>query len=328
MELLEQLTQMYSPSGNEKQICKFISDVVSPYADEIYKDNMGNLVVRKKGNGKKILLAAHMDEIGVLVNYIDKSGFLRFSPLGGVMPHCALYQTVIFENGTKGVVAREENKDIKKELDFSSMYIDIGAKSEEEAQNLVSIGDSAVFVNAFFSIGDIAVSKAMDNRAGVYVLINVLKKLKNTPNDIYFVFTVQEELGLRGARACANAIEPDIALAVDVTDTGDTPECNRMAVKLGAGACIKLMDNSIITHKYVNDALKSVASEKGIDVQYEVLTLGGTDAGAIHTSGTGVVTGAVSIPTRYIHTPGECVSMHDINCAIELICGFLEINHK
>lgn len=323
MELLEKLTEIYSPSGNEFRICEFISSLVSPYADEVYTDNMGNLVVRKKGNGKKILLAAHMDEIGLLANYIDENGFVRFSAVGGVMPYCALYQSVVFENGVKGVVAYEEKEDLKKDFNIQKMYIDIGAKDAKQAMELISIGDSAVFEGGFFQNGDRVFSKAMDNRAGVYALIKVLMQIGDCPNDLYFVFTTQEELGCRGAKAVSNSINPDIALAVDVTDTGDTPECKPMAVKLGHGPCIKYMDNSIITHKYVNDALKAVAKRDNIQIQHEVLSIGGTDAGAIHTSGTGVMTGAVSIPTRYIHTPHECVSMADVEGAVKLIAGFV-----
>lgn len=323
MELLKNLTQIYSPSGNEENISQFICDTVSGYADEVYTDNLGNLIVHKKGDGKKILLAAHMDEIGLIANYIDDKGFVRFSALGGVMPYCALYQSVVFKNGIKGVVAYEEKRDLKKDLNPQKMYIDIGAKTADEALSLVNIGDCAVFCGEFFQNGDMISSKAMDNRVGVYLLIKVLMQLKTCPNDLYFVFTTQEELGCRGAKAVANAIGPDIALAVDVTDTGDTPECNRMAVRLGKGPCIKYMDNSIITHKYVNDVLRNVAKDRGISVQHEVLSFGGTDAGAIHTSGTGVMTGAVSIPTRYIHTPHECVSAEDLKGAISLIDGFV-----
>ncbi len=322
MELLKKLTQTHSPSGNEKKVSNLIADTVAPFADEVYSDNMGNLIAHKKGNGKKVLLASHIDEIGILANYIDDNGFVRFSPLGGVMPYCALYQSVVFQNGTKGIVAYEEKESLTKDFSFRKMYIDIGAKSTEEAQKLISIGDSAVFEGAFFCNGDKVVSKALDDRIGAYILIKVLMELKDSPNDLYFAFTVQEELGCRGAKVVANAINPDIALAVDVTDTGDTPECRRMAIKQGSGPCIKYMDNSIITHKYVNDALKTAADKEGIALQHEVLTLGGTDAGAIHTSGTGVMTGAVSIPTRYIHTPRECVSMADVDGAIGLIAAF------
>lgn len=323
MELLKKLTGTYSPSGNEGLIREVITEEIREYADEITTDNMGNLIVRKKGNGKKILLAAHMDEIGLLVNFIDEKGFLRFAPVGGVMPYCALYQTVVFENGVEGTVAYEEKEDLKKDFSINKMYIDIGASSDREAMERVSIGDSAVFKGDLRITGDMVTSKALDNRIGVYILIEVLKKIKSPENDLYFVFTTQEELGLRGARAAANAICPDVGLAVDVTDTGDTPNCNPMAVKLGDGPCIKFMDNSIITHKEVNDALKASAQNTQTPVQYEVLKFGGTDAGAIHTSGIGVKTGAVSVPTRYIHTPRETVNMKDVAGAINIISDFV-----
>lgn len=322
MELLKKLTQIYSPSGNEERVRNFIAEQTEKYADEIYTDMLGNLVVRKKGTGPKMMLCAHMDEIGVIVTYIEDNGFLRFAPVGGVGAFCSLYQTVEFENGTRGVIGYEEKIDLKTELSPGKMYIDIGASSAEEAAKKVSIGDSAVFCGEFFENGNKVCSKAMDDRVGVYVLLNVLKEVENSENDLYFVFSVQEELGLRGAKAAANAIEPDVALAIDVTDTGDTPNCNKMAVKLGCGPCIKYMDNSIITHKKVNDALKLSASKLEIAVQNEVLTFGGTDAGAIHTAGSGAMTGAVSIPTRYIHTPHECVDMGDVKSAIKLICDF------
>ena len=323
MELLKKLTQIYAPSGNEHRIREFIESEIADFADEVFADNLGNLVVRKKGCGKKVMLAAHVDEIGVLVNFIDENGFLRFAPVGGLEPYCTLYQTVVFENGVTGVVSIEGEADLKKEADFSKMYIDIGASSRDEAKKMVSIGDSAVFEGNFKVQGQTFCSKAMDNRVGAYILISVLKEIKECKNDLYFVFTTQEELGLRGAKACSNAICPDIGLCVDVTDTGDTPNCKRMAVKLGDGPCIKYMDKSIITHKDVNDALKAAALKTGVNVQHEVLSFGGTDAGAIHTSGIGVKTGALSIPTRYIHTPCETVNFADVSGCIGIILEFL-----
>ena len=326
MELLAKLTKTYSPSGNEGKIREVIADEIRAYVDDLAVDNMGNLIAHKKGDGKKILLAGHMDEIGLLVNYIEDNGFLRFTPIGGVSHYSSLFQTVVFENGVMGTVAYEDKEGLNKDFSISKMYIDIGAQTAEEAAKLVSIGDSAVFRGDFRVNGDLVTSKAMDNRAGVYILISVIKNLKSSPNDLYFVFTSQEELGLRGAKASANSICPDIGLAVDVTATGDTPNCKRMAVKLGEGPCIKLMDNSIITHKDVNDALKKSAQEAGVKVQYEVLSFGGTDAGAIHTSGIGVKTGAVSVPARYIHTPCETVNIKDIRGAVDIISNFVNSN--
>lgn len=325
MELLKELTQIFSPSGSEEAVCEFIKKEISAYGDEVYVDSLGSLIVHKKGNGKKIMLSAHMDEIGLLVNYIEDEGYLRFSPVGGVMPYCALYQSVEFANGTKGVVAYEEKIDLKKDFDINKMYIDIGASNAEEAQKYVSLGDCAAFCGNFAICNDNVMSKALDNRAGVYVLMQVLKSMNETKNDVYFVFSSQEEVGCRGAKAAANEIRPDIALAIDVTDTGDTPNCNRMAVKLGKGPCIKYMDNSIITHKFVNDALKTAAKKADVSVQSEVLSFGGTDAGAIHVSGSGVKTGAVSIPVRYIHTPHEMASMNDISGAVKLVAEFIKL---
>ncbi len=323
MEFLKKLTSAYSPSGDEEKVRELILSEISKYADEIKIDNIGNLIVRKKGNGKKILLTAHIDEVGLLVNYIEENGFLRFLAVGCLDPFTLLHQKVEFENGVLGVVSYEEEIDLKKELDFSKMYIDIGVTTLADAEKLISIGDSAVFKSEFHTCGDCVISKALDDRIGVYVLVSVLKELTEPKNDLYFVFTAQEELGARGAKASANYINPDIGLAVDVTRTGDTPNSKRMSVKLGEGPCIKFMDTTIITHKSVNDALKFSAKETGVAVQYEVLTSGGTDAGAIHTSGVGVMTGVVSVPARYIHTPCEMVSMNDVKGAIRLISHFV-----
>lgn len=323
MELLRKLTQAYAPSGREDSLAELIKTIISSYVDEVYADGMGNLIAHKYGTGKKIMLAAHIDEIGLLVNYIDDKGFLRFAPLGGVMPYASLYQRVVFQNGVTGVVAYEEKADLKTDFSLEKMYIDIGASSREEAEKKVSIGDSAVFLGGFTLMGDIAISKALDNRAGAWVLINVIKNLEACTNDIYFVFSSQEELGCRGAKSVSNAVKPEMALSIDVTDTGDTPECKRMAVKLGDGPCIKYMDSSIITHKYVNGALRDSANKVNVNLQSEVLTFGGTDAGAIHTSGTGVMTGAISIPTRYIHTPSECISINDLKGAVDVITHFI-----
>ena len=211
-----------------------------------------------------------------------------------------------------------------KDRKISNMYVDIGAKSREEAQKLVSVGDTATFIGNLETAGDHIISKALDNRIGVYILIDVIKHIKNSPYDLYFVFSSQEEVGLRGAKGAGFDIAPHIALAVDVTDTGDTPNCKKMAVKMGGGACIKVMDRSVICSKAVRDALTSVSEDNEIKVQYEVLENGGTDAGAMQLLRGGVLTGAVSVPTRYIHTPSEMVNINDVNECIRLISTFLE----
>lgn len=320
MELLKDLIYAHGVSGNEEDICAVIKNAVSDLCDEVYTDTLGNLIAHKKGNGKKIMLAAHMDEIGIIVTYIDDKGFLRFSNVGGLEVKNLVYNKVKFRNGTIGVIGCEE-KNFSKKAELSSLYIDIGAKSKEDAEKKVSIGDTAAFVSDLYVSGDSVISKTLDNRIGCYCLIKAMENINDT-NDIYFVFTAQEEVGLRGARTASYAIEPDMALAVDVTDTGDTPECEKMAVKLGAGAAVKIYDRSVICHSSIREALIKFARENDIKYQLEVMTDGGTDAGAIHTSRSGVASGGVSIPLRYVHSPSETASLSDIDACIKLICAF------
>lgn len=318
--LLEKLTQSFGPSGRESEITNAVLNEVRPLADEVYTDSLGSIVAHIKGNGKKIMLAAHMDEIGIAVTFIDDKGFLRFSNIGGIYVKRLLSRRVRFANGTVGVIDTESDN---KELKMSKMYIDIGASTRKEAEKLVSVGDMAVFEGGYTAENGVIISKALDNRAGCYVLIEALKNVKSH-NDLYFCFTSQEEVGLRGARAAAYSINPDYALAVDVTDTGDTPGAEPMAVKLGGGAAVKVMDRSIICDSDVRTALIELAKENNIAYQLEVMTDGGTDAGAIHISRNGVKCGGVSIPTRYIHSPSEMVSEKDLQSAAELVKAFCE----
>lgn len=318
--LLKRLTECCAPSGRERPVCELIKNEVKDFCDEVYTDSLGNLVAHKKGNGKKIMLAAHMDEIGIAVTFIEDEGYLRFSNIGGIYPKRIPGRRVVFANGTVGVIESEEDN---KENKLSKMFIDIGASDKKQAEELVSIGDMAVFEGEYRQSGDIVISKALDNRVGCYAIIKALQKVK-TDNDLYFTFTSQEEVGLRGAKAAAYSLEPDYALAVDVTDTGDVPGCAKMAVKLSKGAAVKVMDRSILCDSDVRSTLIELSKRNNIPYQLEVMTDGGTDAGAIHISRGGVKTGGISIPTRYIHSPSEMVSMSDVNACIDLICAFCE----
>lgn len=327
MKLLELLTQTNSVSGNEEAVCEIIRNEIEAYVDEISTDGLGNLIAHKKGNGKKLMLAAHADEIGVIVTYVEENGFLRFAPVGGVDAYNAINTRVVFSNGTTGVVSYEADADVKKNLDFRKMYIDICAGTREDAVKLVNVGDVAAFSGDFVSDEKKIVSKALDNRAGVYALIRAIKECTETGFDTYFVFSSQEELGLRGAKTAAFAINPDYALAVDITATGDIPGSLAGSVKLGGGACIKIMDKSVMCHPKIRRALEKCASDNGIKVQNEVLTFGGTDAGSIHITGDGVITGGVSIPLRYIHSPSETAFTEDIESVISLLGAFIRKNY-
>ncbi|MCX7921793.1 MAG: M42 family metallopeptidase [Clostridia bacterium] len=318
-DLVKKLTGAFGVSGNEEEIRDVIAAEIRPKVDEIKVDALGNLIAVKKGTGKKIMLAAHMDEIGIMATYIDDKGFIRFSNIGGISQYYALGQRVRFKNGTIGSVFYEEKLDDMKNLKLSKMYLDIGAKSKDEAEKKVKIGDTACFVGEALMQGDMLVSKALDDRSGCAVLVKVIQNMPLTENEVYFVFTVQEELGLRGAKTAAYQIKPDIAIAVDVTLTGDTPESNVMEVKCGFGPAIKIKDNSVISHPEVKRLLENSAKELNIPYQFEILEKGGTDAGAIHITAGGVPSGAISIPCRYVHSPVEMVNINDLENSVNLL---------
>ncbi len=322
-DMINKLTHTFGPSGNERKVADLISGMLKGKVDEIKTDALGNLICIKKGTGKKIMLAAHMDEIGIIVSYIDKKGFLRFSGVGGINPFIVLGQRVLFENGTVGVIWYEENIDDIKNIKLEKMYIDIAAKSQADAEKLVSVGDMAVFEAGTILQNGRIISKSMDNRIGCAILVQTALNQPETDNEIYYVFTAQEEVGLRGARTAAYGIMPDMALAVDVTSTGDTPECKPMAINIGDGPAIKIKDRSVIAHPVIKDRLTRCAKEQNIPHQFEILIQGGTDAGSIHTTAGGIPSGGVAIPTRNVHNSAEIIDMKDVENAVKLIEAFI-----
>lgn len=321
MELLRQLTQLSAPSGNEDEMRDFIKQYARGKCSQVHIDALGNITLVKKGLGKKkIMLASHMDEIGVIVKFIDDKGFIRFEAVGGLYTKELVHRRVRFLNGVYGVIGSEEEAFDEKPK-INKLFIDIGVSSKEEAEQKVQIGDMAVFCGDMIINGNKVISKALDNRAGCYILLKVLDKV-NTDNDVYFSFTVQEEVGLRGAGPAAYAIDPDYAIAVDVTDTGDTPSAPVMAVESGKGAAIKIMDHSVLCDSFLRGFMMNCAKKHGIAYQAEIMKDGGTDAGKIHLTRNGVRTGGVSVPVRYIHSPSEQADINDINACIELL-GFV-----
>lgn len=318
-EILKRLAGSFGVSGSEEEIRETIRKEIEGKVDEIRVDALGNLIAVKKGSDKKIMVAAHMDEIGIMATYIDEKGFIRFSNVGWVWQYFALGQRVRFKNGTIGAIFYEQKLQEMKNLKLSNMYIDIGAKSREEAEKKVKIGDTACFVGKTLMEGNMVMSKALDDRSGCAVLVKTIHEMPETDNEIYFVFTVQEELGLRGAKTSAYGIMPDIAIALDVTDTGDTPECELMEVKCGGGPAIKIKDSSFIAHPDVKRLIEKSAKHIGIPYQFEILERGGSDPGAIHVTGGGVPSGAISIPCRYIHSSVEMADMTDLENCVKLL---------
>ena len=315
---LRALCEAFGPTGRETRVAGIIEDMVKDYADEIRHDALGNLIAIRHGKGKRIMLAAHMDQIGFIVTGVDENGFLRIHPLGGIARNVTLGRKVVFENGVEGVIGAEEES-FKDKPAISKLYVDLGAADKKEAEKIVSIGDTASFVGGFVKCGDNVVSKTLDNRVGCTILMQALSEIKDCENDLYFVFTTQEEVGLRGAKTAAFAINPDIAVAVDVTDTGDTPSAPTMAIELGKGTAIKVMDRSIMCDADVRTMMIETAKKNKIPYQLEIMTDGGTDAGAIHLTRAGIKTGGISVPTRYVHSPSEMASISDIENSVKLL---------
>ncbi len=327
-ELISHLTSVFGPSGQEQAIAQSITALAKPYADEITADIMGNLIVHKKGNGPKLMFCAHMDTVGLIITYIEEDGTLRVGKLGGVTPKAICNAPVHCVNGSgqrvNGTVKLHGKADQNKPA-TDDLYVDIGAESREEAQKLVSLGDKLVFSTQTTAAGNRVISPYLDNRISCAVLLKAMEEIKSTGNDLYFVFSVQEELGLRGAKTAAYGITPDYALAVDVTGAYDYPGASKLgSAKLGGGAAIKVMDTSVICHPAMVQKLNDLAEEKGIPAQQDVLTKGGTDAGAICQSRLGVITGGVSIPCRYIHTPTEMIDLSDAKACVRLITALAE----
>lgn len=317
--MIRSFVEAFGVAGSEEPIRDVIKSEVEEHVDELTTDTMGNLIaIRGAGNpGPTIMFSAHMDEIGVIVTHVDDNGFLRFANVGGLTPTRLLDQRVIFANGRIGCISVEK-VDGPKDVKMEKLFIDIGCSSATEAREHVSVGDVASFHHPFVDLGDRLVSKAMDDRIGCAILAQVLKELQDTENRIAAVFSVQEEVGLRGARTAAYQVEPDLGIALDVTGSGDTPKTYRLDVSLGKGAAIKVMDRSLIVHPGVRALMVGLAEENEIPHQMEVLEFGGTDAGAIQLSRSGVPAGCISIPTRYLHGPSEMVDYRDVRACVDL----------
>lgn len=339
--LLEKFTNAHGISGFEEDVRKLLEKELEPYVDSMRKDVMGNLIAVKEGTGPSVMLAAHMDEIGLMVRYIDDNGFLRFVGIGGWFDQTLLNQRVIV-HGKKGsiygVIGSKpphvmKDEDRKKPVKLEDMFIDVGAKDMEDAGNLgLEIGTPVSIDQEFASLANGKVtSKAFDNRAGVVILLEVMKQLHERKIDanVYAVGTVQEEVGLKGAKTSAFGLCPDIALALDTTIPGDHPGISKTdsAMELGKGPVITVADASgrgLIAHPQVLRWLRETAAENEIPYQLGVGSGGTTDATSIHLTKEGIPTGTVSIATRYIHSPVEVLDMADIEACVSLIVKSIE----
>lgn len=324
------MTEVRSPSGREQEIANVILRELEGAIDGHRFDRLGNLIVWKGGtNGGKVLLDAHMDEIGVVVTNVDERGFLKIDRVGGVSPYTILQSRLRFGDvvgvvGLEGETQEEIQTNIQK-LSFEKLFVDVGAKSRDEAMSICPIGTFGTFDSYFHVQGDFFISKSMDDRIGCAVIIEVLRRLGKPTNTIFGVFAVQEEVGLIGAHVAGFDLDPDVAIAVDVTGAGDTPKgLKRVPMSLGKGACIKVKDSASISDRRIVEKLVELAERHGIPHQMEVLIYGGTDAAGYQATKSGIPSATVSIPTRYVHTPSEMVSQHDVEATIELVLSYCQ----
>jgi len=320
-ELIKRLTEAFGPAGSEEEVQELIRSEVAGAVDRTETDVLGNLYAIRQGDGKRVMLAAHMDEIGVMVTHIDEKGFLRFTPIGGVFPLSLLGNRVVFAGGVVGTFGQEKPKDPQRIPGIDALYLDVGAL--DRASMPVKVGDAAAFHREFVDLGQRMLARNFDDRIGCAALIQTLRELEASPHTIYAVFTTQEEVGLRGATTSSYIAQPDLAIAIDVTLTGDTPEAPTMAVSLGQGPAIKVKDRGMLAHPAVRELMTKAAERLGIPYQLEVLEAGTTDATTIQVSRAGVPAGVLSVPCRYVHTPSQMVDYGDVESSVKLLVEIL-----
>ncbi|MBO5287321.1 MAG: M20/M25/M40 family metallo-hydrolase [Clostridia bacterium] len=313
VELLKKLMGTPGISGREEKIREVIISEARPYCDELTVDKMGNVIARKKGEGKRIMLCAHMDEIGFLVTHITDSGKIKVSNIGGINYLSAVFSEVVSEKGVTGVLVVDSSKEMPKP---DSVYIDIGAKTRKQAEKRVSVGDFFVCAPKMKRLaGTKYVGRPFDDRIGCAILIKAMQEIKETKNDLYFVFSVQEEVGIRGSKPATYQISPDVGIAIDVTGVGDA---SASGVKLGGGCAIKIKDVSVISSPELVKKMRGLAKDNKVSYQDEILLAGGTDAGSMQITGKGAWAGGISIPTAHIHSGCEIIDMNDVKSALAL----------
>lgn len=338
LEHLRRLVSLTGPSGQEEEPARYIHQQLQGLA-EVRVDPLGNIIATRKGTrtgARSLAISAHMDEVGFIVRQIEPQGFIRFEKLGGHDDRVMLAQRV-WVRGSQGRVlgvigcqsAHLSHGDRDRVMKQPEMYVDIGARSAEEVQAMgIRPGDPIGYVSELTELGVNTgryVAKSLDDRAGCALLIALLEALKGQelPGDLSIIFSVQEEVGLRGARTAGFATQADVALAVDMTAANDTPDYKMHEMRLGAGPAIKVMDKSLLAHPAVRRELEAAAKRAGIPYQMEVFPFIGTDAGELHMAGRGAATGAVSVTNRYTHSAIELVDIRDLEAALALLKEFV-----
>jgi putative aminopeptidase FrvX len=338
VDALEKLSNACGVAGREEEVRSLMKKFLKPYVDEVKEDKLGNVIGIKKGkkNAPKVMLAAHMDEIGLLVKTISKKGFIRFAKIGGIDDRILLAQKVIVytEKGSlHGIIGSkpphiQKEEERKKVLTYDELFIDVGAENHEQAKKMgIRIGDPVGFDIKFAKVGkNIVIGRAFDDRVGCAVMVEAMKRLEKTECTVYAVGTVQEEVGLRGATTAAFGIYPDVGIALDVTVAGDVPGVKEVeaSIKLGKGPSIEIADMGLIAHPKVVRLLVDAAEENKIPYQLETGLPGSTDAARISLTREGVPSGVISIPTRYIHSPSSLLSLEDAEKTVKLTVAAIQ----
>lgn len=337
-ELLKKLLNASGVSGYEDEIGKIMAQELKKSCDEVRTDNFGNVIAKKGKGAKKIMLAAHMDEIGLVVKYINKDGYINFIKVGGIDDRILPGQRVVIKAkagdvfgviGAKPVHLQKE-EERKLPLKYEDMFIDIGCKNKEETLKKVSLADPVIFEpNSGILNGKLCYGKAADNRLGCFALLKIMEKVKKTGAEVYAVATVQEEVGLKGARTSSFKINPDLAIAIDTTVAGDTPliKETESSIKLGEGVAITMIEASgrgLIVNSKVKDLFIDAAKKNKIKYQIDVVEGGMTDGAMIYMNREGILTGVLAIPARYVHCPTGVFSMDDVNAAVDLAAMVIE----
>ena len=322
-ELLQKITQIPGPSGYESAVREAIRAEIKPFVKEMRVDAMGNLIARvgkKTAQGLSIMVGAHMDEIGVIVSHIEKDGLVRFSNMGFIFTRYLPGSRVRFLNGTRGVIDSDKPDDLSRHQPISQFFIDVGATSDKDCP--VKVGDLAVFDREFVDLGGRVISKALDDRSSCAALIETIKALKDTPHELYFVFSTQEEVGSRGAMTAAFSLDVDMGIALDVTPVGNLNGV-KLQVNLGKGPAIKVRDVGFIADSAVVNWMVAGAKALKMPYQLEVLDIGSTDARVMQISKSGMRSGVLSLPCRYVHSPSEMIDMADYANTVKLLVDLL-----
>ncbi|MFZ5813831.1 MAG: M42 family metallopeptidase [Bacillota bacterium] len=323
LDRLQQLTAIWGPSGRERKVAEALAEMITPFVDEVKMDRLGNLLAirRGTGEGRRVLLTAHMDTPGALALNVSEKGLVYLAPVGGLRAHHAIGQRVVWGSGLVGVLQTEYLEEAR-EVDFKRLFCDIGATSREEALENLSLGDACAFVGELQLLEDLVVGPGLDNRAGCAVLVEVAEHLGETAHDLTFAFTCHGESAVRFGGLAAHGVEPDLALVVDGGQAGDVPKAPRLGGRLGGGPALKLKDAGYVAHHGLAALVQSVAEEQAIPLQVEISQTG-SEGQLLTSAGRGVPTAVIDLPVRYRGTANEMVNLRDLHGAADLLLKLL-----